>query len=114
LNIVLELTVRSRFFLSLLLLLMIDRRFRHLGSMVNTPVRCRRFFSLAAPTEMVSIRSNLTHTPLLIASSNNNYHIAVFGRVVKGMDVCTAIENAKTDKFDKPLDEIRIHSVDLE
>jgi len=42
------------------------------------------------------------------------YTFAVFGRVVKGMDVCTAIENTKTDKFDKPVDEIRIHSVDLE
>ena len=38
----------------------------------------------------------------------------VFGRVSKGMDVCTAIENAKTDQFDKPLDEIRILSVDIE
>jgi len=53
-----------------------------------------------------------SHTHLLIASSH--IFIAVFGRVVKGMDVCTAIENVKTDKFDKPMDEIRIHSVDLE
>ena len=38
----------------------------------------------------------------------------VFGRVVKGMDVCSAIEAVKTDKFDKPLDPIRIRSIDLE
>jgi cyclophilin family peptidyl-prolyl cis-trans isomerase len=43
----------------------------------------------------------------------DNKH-TVFGRVVKGMDICTMIENAKTDKFDKPLDEIRILSVDVE
>ena len=30
------------------------------------------------------------------------------------MDVCTMIENAATDKMDKPLDEIRIMSVDVE
>lgn len=43
----------------------------------------------------------------------DNKH-TVFGRVVKGMDICTAIENVKTDKMDKPLEEIRILSVDVE
>lgn len=43
----------------------------------------------------------------------DNKH-TVFGRVTNGMDVCTLIENVKTDKNDKPLDEIRILSVDLE
>jgi peptidylprolyl isomerase domain and WD repeat-containing protein 1 len=38
----------------------------------------------------------------------------VFGRVVKGMDVCTMIEKVKTDASDKPLQDIRILSVDLE
>jgi peptidylprolyl isomerase domain and WD repeat-containing protein 1 len=38
----------------------------------------------------------------------------VFGRVVKGADVCSIIENVKTDDNDKPLDEIRIHNVDVE
>jgi peptidylprolyl isomerase domain and WD repeat-containing protein 1 len=37
----------------------------------------------------------------------------VFGRVVSGMDVCTSIENVKTDDLDKPLTEIRIVNVDL-
>ena len=37
----------------------------------------------------------------------------VFGRVVKGMDVCTLIENAKTDDLDKPLDDILIQNIDL-
>jgi peptidylprolyl isomerase domain and WD repeat-containing protein 1 len=43
----------------------------------------------------------------------DNKH-TVFGRVVQGMDVCTMIENLKTDDLDKPLDEIRIQNVDLD
>jgi cyclophilin family peptidyl-prolyl cis-trans isomerase len=38
----------------------------------------------------------------------------IFGRVVRGMDVCTRIEKINTDKNDKPYDDIRIQSVDLE
>lgn len=37
----------------------------------------------------------------------------VFGRVISGMDICTAIENVRTDDLDKPLNEIRIVNVDL-
>ena len=33
---------------------------------------------------------------------------------ILGMDVCTMIEKVKTDESDRPLDEIRIRSVDLE
>jgi peptidylprolyl isomerase domain and WD repeat-containing protein 1 len=43
----------------------------------------------------------------------DNKH-TVFGRVVKGMDICALIENIKTDASDKPLDDIRIVNVDLE
>lgn len=43
----------------------------------------------------------------------DNKH-TVFGRVTKGMDICTLIENAKTDDGDKPFDDIRILSVDIE
>lgn len=39
---------------------------------------------------------------------------SIFGRVVGGLEVVHAIENVRTDKADKPLEEIRIVSVDLE
>ncbi len=37
----------------------------------------------------------------------------VFGRVVKGMDVVHVIEKAKTDRHDKPLEDIKIINIDL-
>mmetsp|Transcript_30156 Transcript_30156/g.46143 ORF Transcript_30156/g.46143 Transcript_30156/m.46143 type:complete len:743 (-) Transcript_30156:109-2337(-) len=42
----------------------------------------------------------------------DNKH-TVFGRVTRGMDVCSAIENTKVDELDKPLDEISIVSIDI-
>lgn len=37
----------------------------------------------------------------------------VFGRVFKGMDVVQQIENAKTDKNDKPLIDVKMYSVKI-
>jgi len=42
----------------------------------------------------------------------DNKH-TVFGRVTRGMDICSAIEAAKVDELDKPLNEISIVSIDI-
>jgi peptidylprolyl isomerase domain and WD repeat-containing protein 1 len=42
----------------------------------------------------------------------DNKH-TVFGRVTRGMDVCSTIENVKVDELDKPFEEISILSVDI-
>ncbi len=42
----------------------------------------------------------------------DNKH-TVFGRVTRGMDVCSAIEGVKCDELDKPLNDISIISVDI-
>lgn len=39
---------------------------------------------------------------------------SIFGRATAGFDVIHAIENVRTDKGDKPLDEIKISSISLE
>ena len=38
----------------------------------------------------------------------------VFGRVAKGMDVVHSIEKVKTDKQDKPLQDVKILNISVE
>ena len=42
----------------------------------------------------------------------DNKH-TVFGRATKGFDVISEIENTKVNKYDRPLDEIKIINIDI-
>jgi peptidylprolyl isomerase domain and WD repeat-containing protein 1 len=50
----------------------------------------------------------------LIASLNNFIALySIFGRATAGLDVIHAIEEARTDKTDKPYDDIKMVSIDI-
>ena len=38
----------------------------------------------------------------------------IFGRVMRGLEVVHGIENVRTDKLDKPLEDIKIINVEIE
>ncbi len=38
----------------------------------------------------------------------------IFGRVLSGLEVVHAIENVKTNKLDKPYEDIKIINIDVE
>lgn len=49
----------------------------------------------------------------VVCPSLDNKH-TVFGRVVEGEDVVTEIEKVKTDKSDKPFEDIKIVNINIE
>lgn len=51
---------------------------------------------------------------LLEFGHSNNADTSVFGRATGGLEVVHAIENVRTDKNDKPLEEVRMMSITVE
>eukprot|EP00959_Pyramimonas_sp_CCMP1952_P156193 3266665-Pyramimonas_sp.AAC.1 len=52
--------------------------------------------------------------PLVLTNGRGLVVAAVFGRVAKGMDVVHTIEKVKTDKLDKPLQDVKILNISVE
>ncbi|MBI5139255.1 peptidylprolyl isomerase [Candidatus Nomurabacteria bacterium] len=66
---------------------------------------------------MANSGPNTNGSQFFINVAGNNFldsKHTVFGKVVSGMDVVTAIENSKTDGRDRPLEAVVINSVTLE
>ena len=59
------------------------------------------------PSEVIEDYKNLGGTPWL------DFRHTVFGQVFEGMDVVDLIANAKTNGSDKPLEDIKILSIDI-
>lgn len=76
-----------------------------------------QFFITTAPCpwldnkHTVSVLRYQTMSPLF--ESVHDVCLQVFGRVTKGSDTVTKIENTKTDKTDKPVEDIQILNIDI-
>lgn len=71
----------------------------------------------AGTISMANAGPNTNGSQFFINVANNNFldgKHTVFGKVVAGMDVVTAIENVETNESDRPLQAVVINSITLE
>lgn len=86
----------------------------------NAPVSIGSQFYIVQNPVDVSASADPTITPdeIVDAYTSGGYpsldqHYTVFGQVIEGMDVIDAISEVETDSLDKPLQEVKIESIEV-
>ena len=86
----------------------------------NAPVSIGSQFYIVQNPVDVSASVDLATTPddIVEAYTSGGYpsldqHYTVFGQVIEGMDVIDAISEVETDSLDKPLQEVKIESIEV-
>ncbi|AEB29957.1 peptidyl-prolyl cis-trans isomerase [Carnobacterium sp. 17-4] len=86
----------------------------------NAPVSIGSQFYIVQNPVDVSASADPSTTPddILEAYTSGGYpsldqHYTVFGQVIEGMDVIDAISEIETDSLDKPLQEVKIESIEV-
>lgn len=51
---------------------------------------------------------------LILIANINNYRHTIFGRVLRGMRVVQRMGNVVTDKSDRPVEEVKIYTANIQ
>lgn len=86
----------------------------------NAPVSIgSQFYIVQNPVDVsASADPSITPDEIIEAYTSGGYpsldqHYTVFGQVIEGMDVIDAISEVETDSLDKPLQEVKIESIEV-
>jgi len=86
----------------------------------NAPVSIgSQFYIVQNPVDVsASADPSITPDEIVDAYTSGGYpsldqHYTVFGQVIEGMDVIDAISEVETDSLDKPLQEVKIESIEV-